>query len=100
MPVSQKRKINRKNAKQYRMVNVKSDIFDVELTLPDFAQIPMGVPAKLTKGDLGAMFDWLNAAGVDQETIEAVESLDGEEFQDFTEDWGKGSAVALPKSSD
>jgi hypothetical protein len=100
MPVSKTRKINRKTAKQYRMVKVASDLFDAELVLPDFAQIPMGVPAKMTKGDLGAMFDWLRAAGVDGETIEAVESLDGEEFDAFSTDWGKGSSVDLPKSSD
>lgn len=41
---------------------------------------------------------WLEEAGVDKAAIEAFESLDGEELQDFMAAWQDGE-LSVPKSS-
>ena len=100
MPVSKKRKFTRKNAKQYTMVSFSTDIYDGEFTLPDQKHMTVDLAASLNKGRVEKLLSWLEDAGVDAETIEAIADLEQGEVIDFIRDWGNGSVVDLPKSSD
>lgn len=102
MPVSKKRKFERKQKKQYKMVTFESSIFEGEFTLPALEHMPNGVPRSLgSNGDVaGKLPAWLKDAGTEEEAIDAIAELDGEEFNTFMEEWGKGSEITLPKSKD
>lgn len=99
MPVSKKRKINRKDAgkKQYRMVTFESDLYDAPFTFPDQAHMNLGLVKAINSGDVGKLSAWLLAGGVDPEEVDALDELEQEELEDFIEAWGKGSSVNLPK---
>lgn len=98
MPESKKRKNARKVAKQYRMVTFTSDLFEDEFTFPDQDHFNLGLIAAVNAGDMGTLIQWLTAAGVDKDQIEAFKTLESEEVEDFLKDWGKGSLADLPKS--
>lgn len=102
MPVSKTRKFERKQKKQYKMVTFESEIFEGEFKLPALENMPNGVPRSLgANGDVaGKLPAWLADAGVEEEAIEAIATLDSEEFSTFMEEWGKGSEITLPKSKD
>lgn len=95
-----KNKFVRKNKKQYKMVTFESTFFEGEFELPALEQMPNHIPRDLAKGGLeGKLPAWLEAAEVEEEAIEAIGTLDSEEFGEFMEEWGKASEVTVPKSS-
>ncbi len=98
MPTSKKRKYQRKQAKQYRMVQFTSDIFDDVFEMPDQQHMNLGLVTKMNDGDLGALVDWLREAGVDPEALDAIMTLDQGEIQTFIKEWGNGSLINLGES--
>jgi|GEM_PF-2845983 len=100
MPVSKRRKNARKVPKRYRMVTFTNELFEDEFTLPDIAQMPGDVTARLMVGDLEAMYSWLAEHGADEDAVAAIRSMDSEETQAFQKDWAAGNLADLPKSKD
>lgn len=99
MAVSKVRKNKRKVAKQLRRVTFTSDLFEDEFTFPDQAHFNLGLISKVTEGNMGALIAWLRENDVEEDQLEAFESLEQEEIEGFLADWGKGSLADLPKSS-
>lgn len=101
MPVSKKRKINRKDGgdKRYTMVQFTSELFDdgETFTFPDQKHMSLKLIAALNEGDVGVLIAWLAAAKVDSAEIDAIGELEQGEIEDFMTAWGKGSAISLPK---
>lgn len=81
----------RKNAKKYTFSTFESDIFEGEFKLPLVKQMPLSFATRFRNGDIIALFEWLESVGVSREDIEAIESLDAEEFKAFSETWENGS---------
>lgn len=100
MPVSKKRKYERKVPKRYRMVTFTNELFEDEFTLPDLNQMPGGIAARMMVGDLEAMYSWLGENGADEDAVAAIRSLDSAETQAFQKDWAAGNLADLPKSKD
>lgn len=103
MPTSKPRKkINRKDGgkKLYRMVHFESDLFDAPFTFPDQQHMTVGLVEAVNAGDMGELTKWLAKAKVQPEEIEALRELEGEEVEQFMREWGNGSIIDLPKSSD
>lgn len=98
MPVSKKRKFERKSPKQYRMVAFETDLFEGEFVFPDQQHFTVGLLEALNSGDLGKLCTWLLEAGVEADAVDAVRSLDQGEVSGFLEAWGKGSLASVPKS--
>lgn len=96
MPVSKTRK--RKVAKKYEMVTFDTPIFEGEFTLPSPKHLNLKVLSGFENGNVAVLVDWLRDAGIAKEDIEAFESLDGEELQEFMKAWTDGE-VSVPKSS-
>lgn len=95
-----KKKVVRKAAKRYEMVKFTTDIFDGEFVLPKFAP-PLGVMRRIQEGDVSKLIEWLEAAKVDSDYIEAIEDLGIEgELEQFITDWTEGQLANAPKSSD
>lgn len=102
MPVSSKRKITRVDAKSkhYEMVTFKSELFGEEpFTFPDQKHMTMKLVTALNMGDIGALTEWLTAAGVDKAEVEALGELEQGEVEGFMAAWSDGSLASLPKSS-
>jgi len=98
MPVSKKRKNARKVAKRYTYVNFTSELFEDDFTLPDQSHFSLGLMEAINAGNMGKLIAWLEAAKVDADQVDAIRDLDADEFEQFLEEWGKGSVVDLPKS--
>lgn len=80
----------RKAAKLYTFATFETEIFEGEFSLPLLKQMPIGTAARFSKGDFAALTDWLDDAGVPAEDIDAIQSLDNEEFELFVEAWNSG----------
>lgn len=89
-------KVTRKVPKRYEFVEFEHDLFDGVFRLPRFTQISLKNAAKMT-ADPSAVLDFLEEAGVDADTIEAVSSLSPEELESFFDAWTDG-VVIHPKS--
>lgn len=90
------KKITRKVAKRYEFVEFESELFEGTFRLPKPEQMSLKQIAKLNTNPY-ALVDFLREAGVDNEQVEAVESLDSSEVEVFMEAWAKGR-VTFPKS--
>lgn len=90
------KKIARKVAKRYEFVEFESELFEGTFRLPKPEQMSLKLVAKLNTNPY-ALVDFLREAGVDDDQVEAVESLDPSELEDFMEVWAKGQ-VTIPKS--
>lgn len=98
MPVSKKRKFQRKTTKQYRMVQFETDLFDGQFVLPDQQHMNLGLVEALNSGRIDKLVVWLKEAGVnDEDMLDAIRSIDQEEMEGFMESWAKGSLADLPK---
>ena len=95
-----KRKVSRKNEKQYSIVKFELPQFDGEFQLPDLKHLPLRVMTALNKGDLEVLIDWLREAKVHDDYLEALLDLGQDEVEEFIDTWGKGSSVDAPKSGD
>ena len=91
-------KYARKAQKRYTLVDFETEIFEGVFTFPSPKHMPMKVLSALDSGDIAKLMTWLEEAGVDKDAIEAFESLDGEELQDFMAAWQDGK-LSVPKSS-
>lgn len=91
-------KYARKAKKRYTLVDFETEIFEGTFTFPSPKHLPLGVLKAFDTGDVGKLITWLEEAGVDKDAIEAFESLEGEELQDFMAAWQDGE-LSVPKSS-
>lgn len=90
--------ITRKAKKRYEFVEFESELFDGVFRLPRITQISLK-RIKQVNADPSAIVGFLEDAEVDQEAIEAVSSLSGDELAGFMDEWSDGATI-LPKSLD
>src|SRR5690625_6448057 len=76
-----KRKVSRKNEKQYSIVKFELPQFDGEFQLPDLKHLPLRVMTALNKGDLEVLIDWLREAKVHDDYLEALLDLGQDEVR-------------------
>jgi len=95
-----KRKVARKQAKQYTIVSFELPQFEGTFELPDLKHLPLRVMDALNKGQIGVLVDWLREANIDDDYLEALLDLGQDEVEEFIDLWGKGSMVDAPKSKD
>lgn len=84
------RKRVRKAEKHYTYSTFESEFFEGEFKLPATSQLPLNIGIRVRNGEVTALFDWLAETGVSSEDIDAIMSLDGEEFKKFNEEWDNG----------
>lgn len=84
------RKRVRKAEKHYTYSTFESEFFEGEFKLPATSQIPISIGIRVRNGDVNALFGWLAETGVSSEDIDAIMSLDGEEFKKFNNEWDNG----------
>ncbi|MFJ2618161.1 hypothetical protein [Glutamicibacter sp. NPDC087344] len=97
MPVSKKRKFERKTAKRYEFVKFESELFDGEFEFPKLDLAPLRVVEAMNTGEVQKVSQWLTEAGVDPEAIEAYRDLNRNELQDFINAWQDGQLASVPK---
>ena len=95
-----KRKVARKQAKQYTLVSFELPQFDGTFELPDLKHLPLRVMDALNKGQIGVLADWLREADIHEDYLEAILDLGQDEVEELIETWGKGSMIDAPKSKD
>jgi hypothetical protein len=93
-----KKKFARKAEKQYQWVTFTSELFEDEFVFPDQKHFDVDTVDALNSGDVGQIKRWLAAAGAEEDAVDAVGTLDTEEFKEFVKAWGKASKVPAPKS--
>ena len=71
---------------------------DAVFTLPDLTSFDLKTQRKLGNGDSDALFAQLAEAGVDEETLDAIDDLQGEDMTALMEAWGKVSNIDAGKS--
>ena len=100
MAAKKTKKFVRKNEKKLEMVSFTlPEIYgDAEFVLPDTDQLPIRAQRMIRRNDANGLIEFLQDAGVDSETIDAIDSLDTEEFVDLSKAWGEASGIDLPKS--
>lgn len=99
MPVSKKRKFERKVEKSYPFVTFKSELFDDEFSFPKLESAPLRVIEAMNTGEVQHVSAWLISAGADKDAVEAYRDLSQEELMEFIEDWTNGQPVGLGKSA-
>ncbi|MGP5050160.1 hypothetical protein ACTXI9_01500 [Brachybacterium alimentarium] len=94
------KKFVRKSKKQYPMVEFTlPDIYgDAKIVLPSTESMPMKVQAAAERNQVSPMLDVWREAGVDEETLEAISDLDGDEVPDLIKAWNDASKVPTGKS--
>lgn len=97
MPVSKKRKYDRKTPKRYDFVTFKSSIFDDSFDFPKLETAPLRVIEAMNTGEVQHVSAWLRDAGVDPDAIEAYRDLSQDELMEFIEEWTAGQPVTIPK---
>lgn len=80
----------RKHEKKYTFSTFETDIFEGEFKLPVMRQMPHNYAIALNAGNIEALYLWLEEAGVPSEDIDAIKSLDSEEFEEFSKAWNSG----------
>lgn len=80
----------RKYVKKYTYSTFETDIFEGEFKLPVMRQMPHNYAIALNAGNIESLYLWLEEAGVPAEDIEAIKSLDSEEFEEFSKAWNSG----------
>lgn len=80
----------RKHEKKYTYSTFESSIFEGEFKLPVMRQMPHTYALALNNGDFSALYSWLEEAGISAEDIDAIKSLDSEEFETFSQEWNSG----------
>lgn len=95
------KKFVRKKKPNYPMVSFTlPDIYgDAELVLPEQGSLPLGAQRAVMAGDINPMFKAFEKAGVDAETIEALDELSNDEIEALMEAWTNASPVSTGKSS-
>lgn len=80
----------RKRVKKYTFSTFETDIFEGEFKLPIMRQMPHNYAIALNAGNIEAIYLWLEEVGVPAEDIDAIKSLDSEEFEEFSQAWNNG----------
>lgn len=94
-----KKRFQRATTKRYRWVTFTQELFGDEVfELPAIGQMSNGLINQLNQGNFSGFYAWLKDLNVDEDAVEAIQSLDSDEFMEFQKDWSDG--VDLPKSSD
>lgn len=103
-PKTRKRKHVRVEKRRYEMVEFVPPMYATEdaepFRFPKLKHLSQGLAIKMEEGNISALRDWLIAADVDEEDLEAFLDLDGEELQEFMKAWGAGELATAPKSSE
>lgn len=82
--------------KQRQMVSFELDGFEGEFTLPKLANLPLGVAAALTDGDLPKLLEFIGETA-SEENREAVGEIEGDEIEGFMAAWSVASGVEAGK---
>lgn len=98
MATSKKRKYQRRETKQYTYVEFDTEMFEDRFKLPDQKHMNLGLVAALNDGNIGKLVEWLRSAQVDEDALEAIQSLEQGEVQSFIESWSGGSLTTLGES--
>lgn len=95
-----KNEFTRKKSKRYPMVEFTfDDVYgDAVFRLPELTAMPIKVQRRGMKNDIEPLFDVCRAAGVDDDTLAAMDDLDQEEYGDFMQAWSKAGPVPAGKS--
>ena len=88
-----KTKYARKAPKAPKLVAFEPSLFEGEFQLPNMDTMPLGTVADLNDGDISALFGWLVENGADEAAVDAIRTLDREEFRVFRSEWGAASSV-------
>lgn len=93
-----RKRYQRVTAKQYRWTQFTvPELFgDDPFELPRLSHMSNGVVDRLNQGDFAPFYEWLESAHVDAEALEAMRTLDADEFTEFQKHWADG--VDIPKS--
>ena len=94
-----KTKYARKAPKTPKLVAFEPSLFEGEFRLPSMDTMPLGTVADLNEGDISALFGWLVENGADEAAVDAIRTLDREEFRAFRSEWGAASAVDPTEST-
>ena len=94
-----KTKYARKAPKAPRLVAFEPSLFEGEFRLPSMDTMPLGTVADLNEGDISALFEWLVENGAAEAAVDAIRTLDREEFRAFRAEWGAASAVDPTEST-
>ena len=92
------KKFARKSERKYPMVRFETSIFEGTFELPALSSFDLKTQRSLMSNDVNPLFDLLQAAKVDPEAIEAIDSLSGDEVAEFMTAWGEAGEVPAPKS--
>lgn len=94
------KKPTRKKPKRYPMVEFTfDDVYDdFVFRLPDLASMPLKVQIRGQENDVRPLLEVCRIAGADEDTIDAVIDLDGEEYGDFMQAWSKAGPMPAGKS--
>ncbi|AZQ77669.1 hypothetical protein EJ997_10275 [Flaviflexus ciconiae] len=100
MAAKKTKKFVRKTEKKIEMVSFTlPEIYgDAEFVLPDTDQMPIKAQRMIRRNDANGIIEFLQDAGVDAETIDAIDALDAAEFVELSKAWGEASGIDLPKS--
>lgn len=92
------KKFARKSERKFPLVRFETDIFDGVFELPALSSFDLKTQRSLMSNDVNPLFDLLEAAKVDEDAIQAIDSLAGDEVSEFMKAWGEASEVPAPKS--
>lgn len=94
------KKFKRVSKKRFPMVRFTlPDIYgDAVFELPDLGSFDLGTQRAMESGSANPMFGLLEEAGVDAETLDALDDLQGEEATQLFEAWANASKVTPGKS--
>lgn len=92
------KKFARKSERKFPLVRFETEIFDGVFELPALSSFDLKTQRSLMANDVNPLFALLADAKVDQEAIDAIDSLSGDEVSDFMKAWGDASEVPAPKS--
>lgn len=94
------KKFKRVSKKRFPMVEFTlPEIYgDAVFELPDLGSFDLGTQRAMESGSANPMFGLLEEAGVDSETIEALDDLQGEEANQLFAAWANASKVTPGKS--
>lgn len=95
---TKKQKFARKAERQFPRVRFESDIFEGVFELPALDSFDLRTQRALMDNNVSPLFDLLVEAKVEQEAIDAIDSLTGAEVPDFMKEWSEASEVPAPKS--
>lgn len=92
------KKFARKTVRKFPLVRFETDIFAGTFELPALSSFDLKTQRSLMSNDVNPLFALLEAAKVDQDAIDAIDSLSGDEVTEFMKAWGDASEVPAPKS--